>query len=54
MTPTEGWFRYNGHRIAFAEFGEGERVLVLAHGLLMNRHMYDHAGAGDGRARLCG
>jgi len=38
---TEGSFRFNGHRIAFADYGEGERVLVLAHGLLMNRHMYD-------------
>ena len=42
MTPTEGWFRYNGRRIAFADWGEGERVLVLVHGLLMNRHMYDN------------
>jgi pimeloyl-ACP methyl ester carboxylesterase len=38
----EGSFVYGGHRIAYAECGEGERVLVLAHGLLMNRHMYDH------------
>ena len=41
MTAREGSFRFNGHRIAYAEFGEGERALVLAHGLLMNRHMYD-------------
>ena len=39
---TEGSFRFNGHRIAYAEYGEGDRVLVLAHGLLMNRHMYDN------------
>ena len=39
---TEGSFRYNGHRIAYADYGEGEQVLVLAHGLLMNRHMYDN------------
>ncbi len=38
---TEGSFRFNGHRIAFADYGEGDRALVLAHGLLMNRHMYD-------------
>lgn len=37
----EGSFGFNGHRIAFADYGEGEQVLVLAHGLLMNRHMYD-------------
>jgi pimeloyl-ACP methyl ester carboxylesterase len=42
MAPSEGSFRYNGRRIAFADWGEGERVLVLVHGLLMNRHMYDN------------
>ena len=42
MEATEGSFRFNGHRIAFADWGEGDRVLVLAHGLLMNRHMYDN------------
>jgi pimeloyl-ACP methyl ester carboxylesterase len=41
MAAKEGSFRFNGHRIAFADYGEGDRVLVLAHGLLMNRHMYD-------------
>lgn len=35
-------FRFNGQRIAYADYGEGDRVLVLAHGLLMNRHMYDN------------
>ena len=42
MTPVEGSFRYNGRRIAYADWGEGEQVLVLVHGLLMNRHMYDN------------
>jgi pimeloyl-ACP methyl ester carboxylesterase len=37
----EGSFRYRGHRIAYDDHGEGERVLVLVHGLLMNRRMYD-------------
>jgi pimeloyl-ACP methyl ester carboxylesterase len=41
MDPTEGSFRFDGRRIAFADYGSGERTLVLAHGLLMNRHMYD-------------
>jgi pimeloyl-ACP methyl ester carboxylesterase len=41
MEPTEGSFRFDGRRIAFADYGSGERTLVLAHGLLMNRHMYD-------------
>ena len=37
----EGSFRYRGHRIAYEEHGEGDRVLILVHGLLMNRRMYD-------------
>jgi pimeloyl-ACP methyl ester carboxylesterase len=39
-----GAFRYEGHRIEYDSYGEGERVLVLAHGLLMNRHMYERLG----------
>lgn len=34
-------FRYEGHRISYDSYGEGERVLVLVHGLLMNRRMYE-------------
>jgi pimeloyl-ACP methyl ester carboxylesterase len=41
-TPKDGFVSYGGQRLAYADFGEGERVLVLVHGLLMNRHMYDH------------
>ncbi len=41
-SPVEGSFRHHGQRIAFADYGEGQRTLVLVHGLLMNRHMYDH------------
>ena len=40
--PKDGYVSYNGQRIAYADFGEGDRVVVLVHGLLMNRHMYDH------------
>jgi pimeloyl-ACP methyl ester carboxylesterase len=36
-----GEFRYEGHRISYDVYGEGERLLVLVHGLLMNRHMFD-------------
>ena len=36
-----GQFRYEGHRIEFDSYGEGERVLVLIHGLLMNRRMFE-------------
>jgi pimeloyl-ACP methyl ester carboxylesterase len=37
-------FDYNGHRIAYDEFGAGERPLILIHGLLMNRRMFDRLG----------
>jgi pimeloyl-ACP methyl ester carboxylesterase len=42
MADPDGSFRYRGHRIAYDVHGEGDRVLVLIHGLLMNRRMYDH------------
>lgn len=35
---------YQGHRIGYDEYGSGERPLVLVHGLLMNRHMFDRLG----------
>jgi pimeloyl-ACP methyl ester carboxylesterase len=35
---------YNGFRISYDEYGEGERPLVLIHGLLMNRRMFDRLG----------
>jgi len=41
MAVADGSFRYHGHRIAYDVHGTGERVLVLVHGLLMNRRMYD-------------
>jgi pimeloyl-ACP methyl ester carboxylesterase len=42
--PVMGEFRYEGHRIEYDLFGEGERLLVLVHGLLMNRRMFDRLG----------
>jgi pimeloyl-ACP methyl ester carboxylesterase len=36
-----GEFHYEGHRISYDSHGEGERVLVLVHGLLMNRRMFE-------------
>jgi len=39
-----GTLSYQGHRIGFDEYGEGERPIVLTHGLLMNRHMFDRLG----------
>jgi pimeloyl-ACP methyl ester carboxylesterase len=43
-TQTEGRFLYEGHRIEYDSYGEGDRVVVLIHGLLMNRRMYSHLG----------
>ena len=37
-------FDYNGFRISYDEYGTGDRPLVLIHGLLMNRRMYDRLG----------
>jgi pimeloyl-ACP methyl ester carboxylesterase len=39
-----GELSYQGHRICFDEYGEGERPIVLVHGLLMNRHMFERLG----------
>jgi pimeloyl-ACP methyl ester carboxylesterase len=39
-----GEFHYEGHRIEYDSYGEGERVIVLVHGLLMNRRMYERLG----------
>src|SRR4051812_3812795 len=41
MTVTDGSFRYHGHRITYDVHGNGDRTLVLVHGLLMNRRMND-------------
>ena len=35
-----GSFHYEDHRIEYDEYGEGERLVVLVHGLLMNRRMF--------------
>ena len=39
-----GEFLYEGHRIEYDSYGEGERLLVLVHGLLMNRRMFERLG----------
>jgi pimeloyl-ACP methyl ester carboxylesterase len=41
MTTRSGEFRFRGNRISYDVHGTGERSLVLVHGLLMNRRMYD-------------
>ncbi len=35
---------YQGHRIGYDEYGEGERPIVLIHGLLMSRRMFERLG----------
>jgi pimeloyl-ACP methyl ester carboxylesterase len=34
-------FRFNGHRIAYREFGDGPRTCVLIHGLLLSQRMHE-------------
>ncbi len=33
-------FSHQGHELAYEDYGEGDRPLVLIHGLLMNQHMF--------------
>lgn len=35
---------YDGHRIEYDTYGEGDRVVILIHGLLMNRRMFETLG----------
>ena len=35
------YFRHNGHRIAYSEFGSGPRTCVLIHGLLLSQLMHE-------------
>lgn len=37
-------FEFEGRRIAYEEHGEGDRPIVLLHGLLMNRQMHSRLG----------
>jgi pimeloyl-ACP methyl ester carboxylesterase len=37
-------FDYNGFRISYDEYGEGNKPLILIHGLLMNRRMFERLG----------
>ncbi|HEV7769414.1 MAG TPA: alpha/beta hydrolase [Solirubrobacterales bacterium] len=51
-----GEFRYEGHRIEYDSYGEGDRVVILVHGLLMNRRMYERLGpalAERGNRAIC-
>ncbi|MBB4683362.1 alpha/beta fold hydrolase [Amycolatopsis jiangsuensis] len=35
-----GSFRHDGHRLCYTEFGHGERVVVLMHGIMFTRRMH--------------
>jgi pimeloyl-ACP methyl ester carboxylesterase len=39
-----GEFTYEGYRLAYDEYGAGDRPIVLIHGLLMNRRMFERLG----------
>src|SRR5262245_24946339 len=39
--PLQGTFTLAGHRIAFSDYGEGSRVTVLIHGLLLSQRMHE-------------
>jgi pimeloyl-ACP methyl ester carboxylesterase len=39
-----GELNYEGHRIEYDSYGSGERTIVLVHGLLMNRRMFERLG----------
>lgn len=39
-----GELSYEGHRIEYESYGAGDRVIVLVHGLLMNRRMFERLG----------
>jgi pimeloyl-ACP methyl ester carboxylesterase len=51
-----GEFRYESHRIEYDSYGEGDRVIILVHGLLMNRQMFERLGpalADRGNRAIC-
>src|SRR5687768_17554434 len=33
-------FRFEGHKLSYAEYGEGPRTIVLLHGLLLSKRMH--------------
>src|SRR5918998_6677101 len=38
--PVESTFTLGGHRLAYTTYGEGARVIVLVHGLLLSQRMH--------------
>jgi pimeloyl-ACP methyl ester carboxylesterase len=56
MTATNLGFEYEGHRLVYDEYGEGDRVVVLLPGLLFSRKMHRPLAetlAGRGHRVLC-
>lgn len=56
MRPRDGSFELDGYTLAYSDWGAGERTLVLVHGLLMNRRMFDRlapAMAARGNRVVC-
>jgi pimeloyl-ACP methyl ester carboxylesterase len=41
VTRVSGSFRHAGRRLAYTSYGEGPRVTVLLHGLLLSQRMHD-------------
>jgi pimeloyl-ACP methyl ester carboxylesterase len=51
-----GELSYEGHRIEYDSYGTGDRAIVLVHGLLMNRRMFERLGpalAARGNRAIC-
>jgi pimeloyl-ACP methyl ester carboxylesterase len=44
-SPHPGTFEHDGQRIAYTTYGDGPRVTVLLHGLLLNQRMHDRLAA---------
>src|SRR2546421_10128655 len=40
ILPVTGAVEVSGHRLVFDQYGSGDRVVVLLHGLLMRRSMH--------------
>jgi hypothetical protein len=43
MPVSAGSFRHEGQRLAYTEYGEGPRVVVLLHGLLVSQRIRHRA-----------
>ena len=56
LGPVREEFGHDGYRIRYDSYGSGDRVIVLAHGLLMNRGMFSRLGpalAERGHRAIC-